>query len=477
MKQLTCEMCGSTDLVKKDGVFVCQSCGTKYSVEEAKKMMIEGPVDVQGTVKVDTSDKVKNLYKMARRAKDDNNAELAAKYYEMITFENPDDWESLFYFKYFKTKDTNLRDMDNSVIRLSNSLDSIFALICNGEKAADEKWDIAKEIIARIDSLCDSFLYWAKSHYRKFSSVSGSISELDDRAFAIAELQRKMADLLEKYFSEKSEQIVASYLKSYVQNYLLLDTVDRVFVNITLKSYSDELVEAEKRIKILEPSYIPLINNLAPIQISEADRKKRKKCQRIGVIIGAVCGIIYVIWGLSIAHSAVAAGVAKDQSGIIVVAGLGLFTGLGWFIGALVGEKAISGSQKKETAESKKDDDTSESTNSDNKKAKKRTGIIYLCVIIAVIVLMLVIKPFGHKIDSAIVGSWRSEQDSSISITFKSNGDMIVRSSNFVNDSLSYEINNYNVIVTFATGDTETYGYAVEGDTLVFGSNYYTRLT
>ena len=106
-------------------------------------------------------------------------------------------------------------------------------------------------------------------------------------------------------------------------------------------------MEAEKRIKILEPSYIPLINNPAPIQISEADRKKRKKCQRIGVIIGAVCGIIYVIWGLSIAHSAVAAGVAKDQSGIIVVAGLGLFTGLGWFIGALVGEKAISGSQKK----------------------------------------------------------------------------------------------------------------------------------
>ena len=243
MKQLTCEMCGSTELVKKDGVFVCQSCGTKYSVEEAKKMMIEGPVDVQGTVKVDTSDKVKNLYKMARRAKDDNNAELAAKYYEMITFENPDDWESLFYFKYFKTKDTNLRDMDNSVIRLSNSLDSIFALICNGEKAADEKWDIAKEIIARIDSLCDSFLYWAKSHYRKFSSVSGSISELDDRAFAIAELQRKMADLLEKYFSEKSEQIVASYLKSYVQNYLLLDTVDRVFVK---HNNSDYLQKARK---------------------------------------------------------------------------------------------------------------------------------------------------------------------------------------------------------------------------------------
>lgn len=44
MKQLTCEMCGSTDLIKQNGVFVCQSCGTKYSVETAKKMMVEGNV-------------------------------------------------------------------------------------------------------------------------------------------------------------------------------------------------------------------------------------------------------------------------------------------------------------------------------------------------------------------------------------------------------------------------------------------------
>ena len=81
MKQLTCEMCGSTDLVKQDGVFVCQSCGTKYSVEEAKKMMVEGTVDVSGsTVKIDTSDELENLYQIARRAKNEKNAENAAKY-------------------------------------------------------------------------------------------------------------------------------------------------------------------------------------------------------------------------------------------------------------------------------------------------------------------------------------------------------------------------------------------------------------
>lgn len=39
MKQLTCELCEGTDFVKQDGMFVCQNCGTKYTVEEAKKMM------------------------------------------------------------------------------------------------------------------------------------------------------------------------------------------------------------------------------------------------------------------------------------------------------------------------------------------------------------------------------------------------------------------------------------------------------
>lgn len=67
MKTLTCEMCGSTNLMKQDGIFVCQSCGTKYSVEEAKKMMIAGTVSVAGTVSIDNSEQVKNLLLQGNR--------------------------------------------------------------------------------------------------------------------------------------------------------------------------------------------------------------------------------------------------------------------------------------------------------------------------------------------------------------------------------------------------------------------------
>ena len=88
MKQLTCEVCGGNDLLKQDGVFVCQSCGCKYSVEEAKKMMVEG------TVKIDNSDKLANLYTLARRARDEKNVDNAEKYYAEIVLEDPNSWVS-----------------------------------------------------------------------------------------------------------------------------------------------------------------------------------------------------------------------------------------------------------------------------------------------------------------------------------------------------------------------------------------------
>lgn len=77
MKQLKCEMCGSVDLLKQDGVFICQSCGCKYSVEEAKKMMVE----VSGSVSVDTPVEVKGI------AQVENILKLVMASYESKDFE------------------------------------------------------------------------------------------------------------------------------------------------------------------------------------------------------------------------------------------------------------------------------------------------------------------------------------------------------------------------------------------------------
>ena len=102
MKQPTCEMCGGTDLMKQDGVFVCQNCGMKYSVEEAKKMMIEGNVDIQGTVQIDNSSFVQKYLLNARRAFDKEDWEEVEKYYNMVEQNSPDNIEAVFFSAYGK---------------------------------------------------------------------------------------------------------------------------------------------------------------------------------------------------------------------------------------------------------------------------------------------------------------------------------------------------------------------------------------
>lgn len=67
MKAMQCELCGSTDILKDGDYFVCQNCGTKYTPENAKKMMVEGVVQVEGTVKVDASNQVANYLELGTR--------------------------------------------------------------------------------------------------------------------------------------------------------------------------------------------------------------------------------------------------------------------------------------------------------------------------------------------------------------------------------------------------------------------------
>ncbi len=98
MKQLTCEMCGSTDLIKDGGVFVCQTCGCKYSIEEAKKMMIEGTVEVTGTVRVDDSavkkEQINNYLEMAKSALDGEDIEGVVSYCDRILEIDRDNYEA-----------------------------------------------------------------------------------------------------------------------------------------------------------------------------------------------------------------------------------------------------------------------------------------------------------------------------------------------------------------------------------------------
>ena len=171
MKRLTCEMCGSTDLLKQDGVFVCQSCGTKYSVEEAKKMMIEGTVDVSGsTIKVDTSGELANLYQIARRAKDNNDYENAAKYYEMILVQDPNSWEASFYPVYFKALRSTIAQIYSAGISVTNCLDTVLQLIRDNISDHNEQKLAYTEVANRVMHIAKRLYDAAQNHYNSLNS-------------------------------------------------------------------------------------------------------------------------------------------------------------------------------------------------------------------------------------------------------------------------------------------------------------------
>ncbi len=143
MKALVCEMCGSNDVVKQDGYYVCQNCGTKYSVEEAKKMMVE----------IDNSKKLENLYTRARKSIEVDDLEHAAEYYKQILDENPNDWEAYFY-SYLGEFTTFTNAQAGAVAaKLSNTIPSAYDMAledCDGEEATNRIVTITDKTTARL---------------------------------------------------------------------------------------------------------------------------------------------------------------------------------------------------------------------------------------------------------------------------------------------------------------------------------------
>lgn len=166
MKKIVCEMCGSNDLMKKDNVYVCESCGTKYSVEEAKKMMIEGKVDVSGSkVKVDEKDKIKNFLMMANNAYDADNKKEAENYCNKIIEiepENSDAWLLKGKSAGWQSTLANLR-IDESVNAFQKAID-------NAPKDKADK--VKKEAIKETTSLCSALVSLACKNYANYGSLS-----------------------------------------------------------------------------------------------------------------------------------------------------------------------------------------------------------------------------------------------------------------------------------------------------------------
>lgn len=208
---LTCELCGGSDFVKQDGMFVCQGCNSKYSVEEARKLMGVSGGDGPTVVKVDQSGELANLYELARRAKKDLNSEKAGRYYDQIIVKDPHSWEANFYTVYYQSMQCKIAEIQSAAIRMSNCEDTVLELIRDYVEDPAEKKRAVDEIGAKLIEISRMLFNAAKNHYDGigYQIRSNYTQEMLNNCCAARDILYNYGDHLIKIFGDTYGAAVA----------------------------------------------------------------------------------------------------------------------------------------------------------------------------------------------------------------------------------------------------------------------------
>lgn len=287
MKQLTCEMCGGSDLIKQDGVYVCQNCGMKYSAEEAKKMMIEGTVDVQGTVKVDNSAFVKRYLRNAQRALDKEDWEEVEKYYNMVEQNAPDNMEAVFFSSYGKAMlsltDSNYfkRQQKFEVLNRSMSVISDYY-----ETTAEDKEKVLRKIAAYINKMYNvTFVY-----QRQSIDLSGAIRA----AAGVTGSKQWCINLI-----NSTKNTFINELKEISQKH------DDAFIADILKEIEPNTAST--------PTPAPAPLNNAPVNPQNNDSGKKTQVSLILGIIGIVSAWMFALVGHIVSIAGIVVGISENK--------------------------------------------------------------------------------------------------------------------------------------------------------------------
>lgn len=183
MQAMKCEICGSNDIVKQEGIYVCQHCGTKYTVEEAKKLI--------GTVKIDKTDENEKYLVLAQRARNEDNAENAIKYYCLVAENDPNNWEAAFFVPYYQCK--NKQDPTGKAF--ANSITTTLTLIHDNVDKQDQSKAVSL-VIDRTKKLASDL------HYEGIIQIlNGKPSYNVPQGFSA---MLSLADGIKKYFSDNT---------------------------------------------------------------------------------------------------------------------------------------------------------------------------------------------------------------------------------------------------------------------------------
>lgn len=147
MKTLTCKMCGSTQLIEENGMYLCQSCGTKYSASELddRNKTDETPSPEILKEEVETQEEIKRLRALV---KDDYS--LWSRILEL----DDGDWESYYYcycnsILFYKNGSAKSISTSYNQERFGRKLSRVFEKLKDRASSDSEVKMCIKEVIYR----------------------------------------------------------------------------------------------------------------------------------------------------------------------------------------------------------------------------------------------------------------------------------------------------------------------------------------
>ena len=283
MKQLKCEMCGSADLLKQEGAFICQNCGTKYSVEEAKKMLVEGTVDVQGTVQLDNSNQIENYYNLGQESIKAAALKKAAEYSDKILeidSNNYKGWKlkvkvdflAYYVFGFLAKFDreaydgTDLNGINPTLSVIMQHAKTAFSYADDGEKEdlMDSMFESIKMYINAINPKEHETVEWLHSVEALY--FGGSYYK------ALVLPQEKILHFLKENYSDVQ---ISKYINEYIP--IVVELADELMVENYLGSIEIGQGLLKNIVDNIDEKYIASKKTEIDSCITEVENKKKKK--------------------------------------------------------------------------------------------------------------------------------------------------------------------------------------------------------
>lgn len=156
-------------------------------------------VEVSGEVTIDNTEKIANYYQLARRAKMQNNAADAKKYYDLIRREKPTDWEANFYALYYAAVDCVIGNIPSSSQNLANGMDTVVMLIKQGVASKADQVTAMDEVLQKSQ---EAVLLFYKAVWNQYDpqGYNNNPAYFREQTIPVFSIVTKLGAAAEKYF-------------------------------------------------------------------------------------------------------------------------------------------------------------------------------------------------------------------------------------------------------------------------------------